>query len=316
MPRSLLLVLVPCVSLAVACNGTRFLAPNNPIEDSGLRAAFEEQMSAGRAKSLVASYYGCGDEARRCAIRNEIIAGIVLLIDNEFEYFATRTLSTRAFTNTTLDGTAAGLGLAATVVQHSQTSAVLSAIGAGVLGIKLSIDKEFFFEQSTPILVAQMNKDRQTSFEAMRNKLRSSSVEYPLAAAVRDLGSYYEAGTLTHAFAEVLHRVSESGAAATGDVPRLTVEQKAEDPQKILVRFTNKDLVGRNVNVTVVGYTKENGDAKDVVVRHSFAPLVGADGEAVVDVDFVALQGAAEKAVVKQAVLTAPTSSQLVYVWP
>jgi hypothetical protein len=264
---------------------------------------------------LLATYYAAKDESARRAARDELIDGLVLMIDNEFEYFANRTLSTRAFTNTTLDATAAGLGLSASIVQHSPTAQLLSALGAGVLGLRLSIDKEFFFEQSTPILVAQMKKDRATAYGPIRTGEASSTIEYTLGMAIRDLGAYYQAGTLVHAFGQVLEKVQSSEAMPTKEEPRIAVTQVEAQEQTVRIQFTNATLKGRNVNIRVVGFDAADGGGAKEVLRRDSAPRVGEDGTAEVTLNLTEHQVTSAPVHVARLVITAPTSSPLTYLW-
>lgn len=291
------------------------MSPNNPLESSGLLGDVKAKLGSAQIRALVDTYYSSTTEEKKKAARNELIAGLALLVDNEYEYFTSRMLSTRAFTNTALDTTAAGLALSATVVTSAGTAQLLSAIGAGVLGLRLSIDKEFFYEQSSPILVAQMNLDRAAAYATLKSGLDAPTTSYPLAVAAKDLSTYYQVGTLANAFAEMSKRVGANSTESLVAIPRLTVKVSDPGPPKeIEVTFTNKELAGRNVNVHLVGYSTTDGAPQNVVFRKTLVLLVGTDGAASARTR-LATPGAAAGAapVVLRVDLTAPTSTSLIY---
>ncbi|MGK0157866.1 MAG: hypothetical protein ACI9SE_004849 [Neolewinella sp.] len=294
-----------------SCGGVRYFAPNNPIEDSGLMEQVREQCSSGQISKLLKSYYKSGTaEADRQQVRNMLVSALVLQIDNEFEYFATRTLSTRAFTNTSLDTAAAGLAIASTIVGHTETAKLLSGIGAGVLGLRLSIDKEFFYEQSTPILIAQMQADRDEAYETIATGVAASTTDYPLTAAVRDMGKYYQAGTLFNAFAQLAKQVNKGSLTATSNpLPRLTVQDlSAAAVKKIKITFTNKDLPSRSINVSIIGY--DAADGKTTNFHKTLVLTTGADGTATQEVMLVPDNGTNP---VKRVDVAAPTSTPLIF---
>ncbi|MFT4843254.1 MAG: hypothetical protein ACJA0V_002786 [Planctomycetota bacterium] len=294
-----------------SCGGVRYFAPNNPIEDSGLMEQVREQCSSGQLSKLLKSYYKSGTaEADRQQVRNMLVSALVLQIDNEFEYFATRTLSTRAFTNTSLDTAAAGLAIASTIVGHTETAKLLSGIGAGVLGLRLSIDKEFFYEQSTPILIAQMQADRDEAYETIATGVAASTTDYPLTAAVRDMGKYYQAGTLFNAFAQLAKQVNKGSLTATSNpLPRLTVQDlSAAAVKKIKITFTNKDLPSRSINVSIIGY--DAADGKTTNFHKTLVLTTGADGTATQEVMLVPDNVTNP---VKRVDVAAPTSTPLIF---
>ena len=294
------------------CGGLRFLAPDNPIEESGILDVFRDKMADNGLVELVNRYYASVDDGEKQSLRNELVAGLTLLIDNEYEYFASRMLGVRAFVNTGLDTASGGLAIASTLVSHVETGKLLAGIGAGLLGLRLSVDKEFFYEQSSPILVAQMEHDRAAAFAKLKEGLSKLPASYPMAVAIRDVGLYYQSGTLVHAFAELSKRVN-SGSASPGlnASPRLNVKSIASD--EIEVRFENPAIAGRNLNVDVVGYEDEEG--KVFKFRKTLVGLAGSDG--VVTLKFKLPAGAAGSAAaggtVKRIEVSAPTSTPLVF---
>lgn len=310
-----LLVATACAS--TSCGGVRFWAPNNPIESSGLIDQVTAHLKQHALPSLVQQYNRAktSDEAARRRARNQVIDGLILLIDNEYEYFATRMLGMRAGINTTLDTTAAGLALAATIVDHGDTSDLLSGIGAGMLGLRTTIDKEFYYDQSTPILFAQMNKDRERQFEKIQAGVAKDTSQYSMTSAIRDLGMYYQAGTLFNAFAELSKSVNSGPtSASTNAVPRMTAKVTGTGAGRELeVSFTNKSLQGRTINLRAIGYEDEAG-TKFAWSQLSTVTL-GEDGKATAKFSITfAKEGEGKTAT--RIDLTAPTSTPLVFKVP
>ncbi len=305
-----------CVTVLGGCfSGQRFLSPNNPIQSSGILDEFESQATSGGFRELMTVYYESSDEVEKRASRDRIINGLTLLIDNEYEYFATRMLSVRAFTNTGLDTTAAGLSIAATLVPHTATSSLLSGLSAGVLGVRLSVDKEFFYEQSSPILVAQMNQDRETAYRSLSTGLSQDTTKYPLARAARDLGSYYQAGTLVNAFAQLSQRVSGSSTApGLAAVPRLAVTRSEEnDKLAFEVEFHNAALVGRDINIQAVAYGAASGGRPAPILENRMVGVkLDAEGKGTAAFEIAPAGGVT----VERVEFTAPTSTAYVYEVP
>jgi hypothetical protein len=99
------------------------------------------------------------------------------------------------------DLTQLGLALAATVTKGKETKTILSAVIAATAGAKLSVDKNYYREKTSEVLISSMRSARLEKDTAIVGKLSSLQADrYPLEEALCDLVDLYYAGMLTEAF--------------------------------------------------------------------------------------------------------------------
>lgn len=149
------------------------------------------------------------DDPKR--IRNEIINGRIAAIDIQFSLFQQGLHEQGVGLNIGSDAIVLGLG-AAGALASGGTSQVLSATSGAVTGLKGSIDKKVFFEQTMPALFAQMIAKRKAVLVNIRTGLTKDPSQYPLQQGLADLEDYRYAGTIPGAISAV---VENAGAEST-----------------------------------------------------------------------------------------------------
>ena len=161
--------------------------------------------------------------------RNQILEDLIYMTDVNYYKFEAELYQGRTVFDTATDLAILGLGGAGSLVTHSGTQAILSAISGGIGGGRVSINKNFFHEKSTQALTAKMKSARKTKLELIRKAMALSVTDYPLSRGLGDLAEYYNAGTIVGALENI---VADSGADA----------RKADEEMKGLIekQFRNR----------------------------------------------------------------------------
>jgi len=117
-------------------------------------------------------------------------------IDVVYGQYYNRLFSRKNFLGVGGDAVTLGLSSAASIAGNPATKTLLSALGTGVSGLSLSIDKNYFAQQTFQVIGIAMQTRRDKVRNYVVTKLESNTTDYPLAAAKRDLIAYFNAGTL------------------------------------------------------------------------------------------------------------------------
>jgi hypothetical protein len=145
--------------------------------------------------------------------RNNIIWGEMGAIESVYTLYHTRLFSDKNLLSVGSDTMTLGLTAASTIATHAPTKTILSALGTAFAGIGLSLDKNYFGQQSFQILGVAMQTRRDKVRAVIASNLASCDVNsYPLLQAQRDLIQYFGAGTLDSALQELQE---EAGAASS-----------------------------------------------------------------------------------------------------
>jgi len=159
-------------------------------------------------------------DKERMRIRNEIINARIAAIDIQFSLFQQKLHQEGVGLNIGSDAVILGLG-AAGALASGGTSQVLSAASAAVTGLKGSIDKKLFFEQTMPALFAQMIAQRKKVLAKIRTGLTNSATDYPLQQGFADLEDYRYAGSIPGALATIVEDAGTTSAKATEKLDKI-----------------------------------------------------------------------------------------------
>src|SRR5262249_33503931 len=105
-----------------------------------------------------------------------------------------------------------GLATASTLATHTATKDVLTGAAGAITGARAAYNDEILLAHSLQWIQTQMRTQRTLVSERILRNMKTSTIDYPLAAALRDLEDYYRAGTLTGG---VLGTTQTLGAEAT-----------------------------------------------------------------------------------------------------
>lgn len=158
--------------------------------------AFQKDYDAYKAAVVRCATPTAAEQCIAKQLRDSIINRINLDIELNYREYAAQLFIGRAGTNVGLDALELGLSTAATLAGAEGTKTILAGILTGAKGIRLSFDKNFFAERTTPIIIGRMNTARETLLTELHTKMTLSVAEYPLEEAWSDLVELFYAGTL------------------------------------------------------------------------------------------------------------------------
>lgn len=128
--------------------------------------------------------------------RNNFIDNQVMLFNIRYVEYVKKLGIGKKSLDTTYDVTSLGLSLAGTLVGGVQAKENLAAAASLLTGTKLAVDKNFYFDQALPVLVAGMENRRKEVLVRILPGRQSPLSSYSLAQAQTDLAEYEMAGTL------------------------------------------------------------------------------------------------------------------------
>jgi len=156
-------------------------------------------------------------------LRDKIVYGVMQEIDDAYGQFTRRLYAGKADVAVGGDSIVLGLTAASSIATHTPTKTILSALGTAVTGVNLSIDKNFFAQQTYQAIAVAMSTRRDKARTAIVQSLQDNDAEdYPLEAAIRDLVAYFYSGTLPGGLQELQE---EAGSAS---------KQQASNPQSAI----------------------------------------------------------------------------------
>jgi hypothetical protein len=156
--------------------------------------------------------------------RNQIMEDLVYLVDVNYRKFEGEIFAGRAMFDTGMDLAMLGLGGAGALISISGTQAILAAVSGGLSGARVSVNKNFFREQSTHALVSTMRAARKTRLDLIRGAEVLSLSDYPMSRALADVSDYYDAGTVLGALERIVSEAGQKEQEATN-----AIEKKTED---------------------------------------------------------------------------------------
>ena len=147
------------------------------------------------AVDLQAYNAASGQDAIR--LRNKMVYSIAAEIDYAFYDYETKLFLNEGRFHVGSDFLQLGLAAASTVSNGARGKTILSALLGGVTGMNLSIDKNFFRQQTVQAIASSMEANRDQTKTTILKQLSQDTTAYPFAAARADLIRYFFAGTLS-----------------------------------------------------------------------------------------------------------------------
>ena len=140
--------------------------------------------------------YDSATDAEKIPLRNKMVYGIMAEIDYVFYDYETKLYLNQGRFEVGADATQLGLAAASTITNGARSKTVLSAVLSGVTGVNLSIDKNFFRQQTVQAISSSMEANRDRIKNIILQQLKQDAIVYPFSAARADLIKYFFAGTL------------------------------------------------------------------------------------------------------------------------
>lgn len=135
-----------------------------------------------------------GDAAS--TLRNRMVYSLMAQIDYVFYDYETKLFLDQGQFNIASDFVQLGMAAAGTLTNGARGKTILSALLAGVTGANLSVDKNFFREQTVQAITSSMEANRDRIKSLVLQQLAKDTDAYPFEAARADLIHYFFAGTL------------------------------------------------------------------------------------------------------------------------
>lgn len=139
--------------------------------------------------------------------RDMVVALYMNAIDARYYDFRSELASEGRASSIGFDLAILGLTSGAAIAKESIVNE-LSAAAAGFAGAKTAIDKNLYFDQTLPAILAAMDTERLKVRKRIVDKLRLEPTEYPLASAFADISAYEMAGSLDRAISNVTSSAS------------------------------------------------------------------------------------------------------------
>ena len=244
--------LIAALLLSACATGRR---PGFPRQSHDEEKTIREMEAAFKEDGLINEFYAPATTlARRRDIRDKLIDGRIALMDLHYNQFIAAASFNRQTIDTVGDATLLGLGFATTVTGGEHAKTVLAAAATGVTGLKLSVDKNFFYEKTLPVLVSTMGAQRKQVLVDLLRGRQLPVDQYTLAQAITDLNSYYLAGTFIGALQTIQSEAGKSNAQATEEIATLKFTEDGES--RVLFTYVYPDGAESPPNTAHVGEIK------------------------------------------------------------
>jgi hypothetical protein len=175
------LLLVP---LLAGCAAS-YHRPNHPAFD-----AYEDALTVKYTEGTVPpEAWGTKDG------RNQTIDEMLFLADAAYAEYEVGLYENNATFNTVTDILTMGLAAGGAVATNGAAQ-ILSAAVAGVTGVRSTVEKNFFLEQTRFSLILRMDAQRLRVRTLIEERKAESLSRYTFSEALLDVQAYYQAGTL------------------------------------------------------------------------------------------------------------------------
>jgi hypothetical protein len=199
----------------------------------------------------------CIDDAN---CRNKIVNGRLRAVDLNYYAFVKALFVQHNSASLAADIAVLGLNAAGAVAGGALTKAALAAASAGIVGVKGAVDADLFYQKTMPALVAQMDAQRKTILAQILRGLTEGVSQYPLQQALRDVDSYYAAGTIPGAITGIVGDAGAKTAEADNEIIQISGpladdvyarQVKAHDWIRSLTNEQDLDKVIRALNLSL-----------------------------------------------------------------
>jgi len=214
--------------------------------------------------------YGDGSGPDAVKVRNRIVHSIAAEIDYAFYDYEARLFLNEGEFHVGADFLQLGLAAASTASLGARGKTILGALLTGVTGMNLSIDKNFFRQQTVQAIASSMEASRDQIKTTILKQLSQDTTAYPLAAARADLIRYFYAGTLSGGLQKLGQTAATDAQTAKAD---LTGQQVAS--------FTATDLeCGTAVNQAIAAAIASKDLSKAIAFLRAMKVTIADDATA------------------------------------
>lgn len=129
-------------------------------------------------------------------VRNKIVYSLMAEIDYVFYDYETKLFLNEGLSHVGADFLQLGMAAGGALTNGTRGKTILSALLSGVTGVDLSVDKNFFSQQTVQAITSSMEANRDRIKTIILQQLDQTTTSYPYPAARVDLIHYFFAGTL------------------------------------------------------------------------------------------------------------------------
>lgn len=227
--RFLLSATIALATLTCSCSSV--YRPKTVIPTVYKKQIVVDVASPALLKNYNAMPQGTDDEkAAKVSRRNQILTELIYLVDQSYYPFENRFYGTHATFATTADAANLGLTAAGAVTGEAELKSILSATATGVTGMRASIEKNFFDQQTRAAIVTKMRALRATQLAIIQdeNHMKAGVTNYSLEAGISDVSSYFDAGTVVAALQSIADTAGQQSKAAADKQ-----QENSRRPQKV-----------------------------------------------------------------------------------
>ncbi len=214
--------------------------------------------------------------ARAKTVRDGLIEAALPFIDDAYEQFITSIESGRSRTNFVADVIELGTSSAIGFTKGQRVVQILGISLTGFRGVRRSADLNFYKDQTVPILINKMDDNRSKIHAAILQREQSDIGSYPIGEAIKDIVSYYNAGTLIRAFTELSKETATQAKQSEANVQEIKKQLSKPASADDKARATNALASLRRLDNSV-----KNGSAKEkqVAIRTLQAIVASLEGD-------------------------------------
>lgn len=212
-----------------------------------------------------------GESAR--VLRNKMTYQLLAEVDFVYYEYETKLFLNQGRFNVGSDFLQLGLAAGTTVINGARAKTVLSAILSGVTGTSLSVDKNYFRQQTAQAIASSMEANRDRVKAVILQQLAQDTVIYPFAAARADLIRYFFAGTLSSGLQQ-LHQEAAANASTQqanltqvqiGNIPTSDVTAVTDLNKAISAAFASNDLTKVTAWLRAMGAINAEKPTKEIL---------------------------------------------------
>lgn len=192
------------------------VASTELVNHAGLKPGQVPEVEA--LAKLRAAYSASNDAEARRLLRNQIVASLMVAIKNYHEAVEDDVFEKVTELQIMFDMLGLAANLTGTTVGGATAKTITSAIAAGAIGTRASLESNVLAENTKFAVLLQMNADRKEKETMLLNNLKLTDKQFSLDMALPLVFDYYTAGSLREAVAGLVESGQKRLKAAEADL--------------------------------------------------------------------------------------------------
>jgi hypothetical protein len=232
-----------CAAALVVAGCDSFRGAQEPLETAAAQVSAATRNYG--TEAAIDAYYSPTDALRgglsRQEYRDKVVALRLIAIEARYQAFIQELRAARTGVGLGADIITLVLGGLGTIIADTTTKTVLAAATATVAGSRVSFDKNLFYDQTLPAIVAQMDAARASQILLIRQAMAKDTSVYPLPDALVDLRELERLGSIDTAIKNITASATKQADDAQANLKRYTLIRTAGD-QKYMLSSTGQAL--------------------------------------------------------------------------